>query len=196
MGEPAQRVYYWKLTRRILACFVCSVLAVFGVALSVGVITDPIGRSAAGLLLPLGVLAVFDVFWILTAISAVRAGRLVLDGERALLPRPPIAGLELLLGPRQLDYSRVERYGIGISKVPREVAKPTLLFQLRADGHGHRAETLWLCLVWYAEPAAILQQMMAGIGYAPELLTNNWIGMVRFRPTGSSPTAASSSEGR
>jgi hypothetical protein len=117
-GPSAQRVYRWRPGIRALLCLVWAALAaffLFGLISAIDYqLNHPESRwSPMGQFFGFAFLVIVDLFLILTAIAVIRAGRVVLDPEKALLPRIPM-GPWGLLKPHQLHYSEVERYGLGI----------------------------------------------------------------------------------
>jgi hypothetical protein len=184
-GPSAQRVYYWRPEVRVLLCLAWSALAAFFLfALVAGIgyqIKHPESR-----LPPLeqffgfAFLVILDSFFILTAVVVVRAGRLVLDSEKALLPRIPL-GPWGLLKPHELRYSQVERYGLGIVWQQGQPFSPVLVFELK-PGETVPGKRLRLGLRWYDDAAykAIVDEIVLRIGHGPEQLENNWLGDVGF----------------
>jgi hypothetical protein len=161
---------------------VCGLLALCFVPawVSIGVASLNTSGGGAALLIVMGVVAAFDLWLFLQAAATLRAGRLVLFHDRALLPRVPLAPLTLL-SPPELIYRQVERFGLGTWSVRGGSGSPVLLFQVRADGPWVHRKVLRLSLHAYADPRAVLRELTTRIGFDPESLTNNWLGDVRFR---------------
>jgi hypothetical protein len=82
-----------------------------------------------------------------------------------------------------LVFAKVQLFGLGVREGRREVTIdcPVLLFEVGAGEHAP-ARNLRLGLLWYEDPAAIIQAFEVAIGRASERLENNWLGDVRFGP--------------
>jgi hypothetical protein len=187
-GPSDQRVYYWRPEIRALLCLVSAALAAFFLfGLVAGIdyqINHPESRlPPMGQFFGFAWLVIIDLFLFLTAIAVIRAGRLVLDSEKALLPRMPM-GPWGLLKPYELHYSQVVRYGLGMVWQKGQPFSPVLVFDLKSRGGAGPEKRLRLGLRWYDDAAykAILEEFVLRIGYGPAQLANNWLGDVRFEP--------------
>jgi hypothetical protein len=185
-GPSLPRVYYWRPGIRALLCLVWAMLAAFFLfGLLAGVryqVDHPESRmSLSGQLFCFAFLAIVDLFLILSAVAALRAGRVVLDTDKALLPWIPL-GPWGLRKPQPMFYADVHRYGLGIVWQRGQPFSPVLLFELKAGASAVRGKRRKLGLRWYDDAAyqVIVKEMASRIGREPEALTNNWLGDVQF----------------
>ncbi len=183
-GMPA--VYYWRPVIRTFLCLVSSMLAalfLYGLLAGIRYQIDHAENriSLLGQLFCFAFLALLELFLILSAIAALRAGRLVLESDKALLPRIPL-GPWGLRKPQLLLYADVHRYGLGIVWQKGQPFGPVLLFELKAAAGAVGGKTRRLGLRWYDGAAfqAIVKEMTSRIGYGPEVLANNAWGDVQF----------------
>jgi hypothetical protein len=126
-------------------------------------------------------IVLMNVFLILSAIGAARAGRLVIQSDKALLPRIAL-GPWWLLKPHELCYAQVERYGMGLVCWQGQPFFPVFVFALKPSGTAVRGKTLRLAMRWYDHAAfqAIMEEFVQRIGHGPESLENSWLGEIRF----------------
>ncbi|HEV3446174.1 MAG TPA: hypothetical protein VG099_16145 [Gemmataceae bacterium] len=183
-------VYYWRPEIRGLLCLIWAALAAFFLfGLLAGIryqVDHPESRmSPLGQFFCFAFLAILDVFLLLSAVATVRAGRLVLDSDKAHLPRIPL-GPWGLLKAHALPYAEVHRYGLGIIWQRGQPFSPVLLFELKAGAGAVRGKRRRLGLRWYDDAAyqAIVKEIASRIGYEPEVLANNGVGDVQFEQPG------------